>query len=64
MLSKKEFIKEEKEYAKMLGMSLSEYEDLNNNSKIPKFNSKNKYDDNILKQLGLTSKDLKRKSII
>ena len=63
MLNEKEFLKEEKECADLLGMNLQEYRKYVNNTKVPTDQSKNKkrgtYDNSILKKLGLSIKDLK-----
>lgn len=61
MMNEKQFIESQKECAAMLGMSLSEYEKYCNNSKITPKDNKNipKYDNSILKKLGLSIKDLK-----
>ena len=67
MMSKKQFIKSQKECASMLGMSLSEYQKYCKDLKVPKQllneekNEKIKHDNSILKFLGLTPKDLKIK---
>ena len=61
MFSKKEFLKEEKDCAYMLGMSLEEYREYVNNTKVPtkKDNqAKREYDNSILTKLGLSSSDL------
>ena len=66
MLSKKEFLVEEKECADMLGMSLEEYRKYTNNTKIPTNNSQNKkvYDNSILTKFGLSSNDLKTRKVL
>lgn len=66
MMSKKQFIKSQMDCASILGMSLSEYEDYCKDLKVPKEALKQnkktrKYDNSILKSLGLTPKDLKMK---
>jgi len=61
MMSEKQFIESQKECASMLGMSLSEYQEYCKNLKVPKLQKNAKYDNNILKSLGLTPKDLKIK---
>lgn len=66
MMSEEEFIESQKDCARMLGMTLEEYEDSCKNIKISKeiINAKNiksKDDYKFFKFLGLTSKDLKRK---
>ena len=60
MLNEKEFLKEEKDCANLLGMSIEEYRNYVKNVKVPtkKFN-KTKYDNSILKCLGLSANDLK-----
>ena len=65
MFSEKEFINEEKDCAKMLGMSLEEYRQYISNTKISaKITNKcRKYDNKILDKLGLTSKDLKKRKV-
>ena len=62
MLNEKEFLKEEKECASLLGMNLSEYRKYVKNTKVP--NAKNhvkkrNYDNSILQSLGLSVSDLK-----
>lgn len=60
MLNSKEFLKEEKDCATMLGMTLEEYRNYVKNTKVPnKKVVKSKKNDDILFKLGLTSKDLK-----
>ena len=61
MLNEKEFFKEEKECAALLGMSSEEYRAYVKNTKIPNINKskKRKYDNSILKTLGLSINDLK-----
>ena len=64
MLNSKEFLKEEKDCATMLGMTLEEYRNYVKNTKVPKkkiSNSKDK--DDILLKLGLSSKDLKIRKV-
>lgn len=67
MMSEKQFIKSQKDCAKMLGMSLSEYDNYCKNLKVnkqtlsEKKDEKEKFDNNILNFLGLTTKDLKTK---
>ena len=63
MMSEKEFIESQKDCAKMLGMTLEEYEEFCKDTKIPKEilktrNRKRKYDNSLLKYLGLTPKNL------
>ena len=67
MFSKKEFLKEEKDCADMLEMSLEEYCEYVNNTKVPtkKDNQgKRKYDNSILTKLGLSSSDLKNRKVL
>lgn len=67
MFSKKEFLKEEKDCTDMLGMSLEEYREYVNNTKVPtkKDNQgKRKYDNSILTKLGLSSSDLKNRKVL
>ena len=63
MLNEKEFLKEEKECASLLGMSIEEYRVYVNTTKVPTSHIKKKqrgtYDNSILKGLGLSIKDLK-----
>lgn len=62
MLNKREFLKEEKECANMLGMNLEEYRKSIKSAKASNKNSKNKnykYDNSILKKLGLSKSNLK-----
>ena len=61
MMTEKQFIESQKECASMLGMSLSEYQDYCKNVKISPANKKDipKYDNSILKKLGLSINDLK-----
>jgi len=63
MFSKKEMIKEEKDCAAMLGMTMKEYHNYVKNTKVPtkKDNKNNKYDNTILSKFGLTTNDLKRR---
>jgi len=66
MLNEKEFFKEENDCAKLLGKNLDEYRrDIKNTKIFPKKQTKKrKYDNSILKFLGLTIGDLKlRKEI-
>lgn len=66
MLSRKEFLKEEKECADMLGLTLKEYRESLKNIKVKKNeeNIKQKYDNSILNFLGLSSNDLKRRKVL
>lgn len=61
MMTKKQFLESQKECASMLGMSLSEYQNDCKKVKITHRNSKDipKYDNSILKKLGLNISDLK-----
>lgn len=66
MLSKKNFIQEQKDCASMLGISLEEYKKSLKNIKAPKKEKKSKnikYDNSILKFLGLDETMLKKKSV-
>ena len=67
MMSEKQFIESQKECAKMLGMSLSEYENYCKDLKVPKqtlnneeLDEKTEYDNSVLTNLGLTPNDLKK----
>lgn len=65
MIHKNELIKEQKDCANMLGMSLNEYQDSLKNTKVPvkeKDISKVVYDNSILKSLGIKEKMLKKKN--
>ena len=63
-MNKKEYILEEKDCAKMLGMSLEEYRVSIETVVAPRFERENKEkqkkDDDILKQLGIDKKILKK----
>ena len=62
MLNNKEFLKEEKDCASLLGMSLQEYREYVKNTKVPTTKKKEKvkkYDNSILKFFGLSTNDLK-----
>lgn len=59
ILSKKQFMSEEKECAEMLGMTLKEYRNNLKNTKAFVHCSDKKQDNSILKSLGLSQKDLK-----
>lgn len=67
MMSEKQFIESQKECAKMLGMSLSEYENYCKDLKVSKqtlneeLDEKTEYDNSVLTTLGLTPVDLKNK---
>ncbi len=65
MLTSREFLKEEKECAAMLGMTLEEYRNYVKDTKVPnkKVNSSKKGKDDILAKLGLTKKDLKIRKV-
>ena len=67
MMSEKQFIESQKECAKILGMSLSEYENYCKDLKVPKqtlnneeLDEKTEYDNSVLTNLGLTPNDLKK----
>lgn len=65
MIHKNELIKEQKDCANMLGISLNEYQDSLKNTKVPvkeKDISKVVYDNSILKSLGIKEKMLKKKN--
>lgn len=68
MLDKKQFIEEEKDCASMLGLTLKEYRKRLKNIKVNNFNKRNetnkKYDNSILKSLGLSEKDLKLRTVL
>lgn len=60
--NKEQFIREQKEYASLLGIPYDRYVEINNKIKIteePK-RAKNSFNDDILERLNLTSKDLKK----
>lgn len=62
MISKKELIKEQKDCADMLGMSLSEYQRSLRETKVPvKDTTKVTYDNSILKDLGINEEMLKKR---
>lgn len=66
MLTKKQFLQEEKDCASMLGLTLEEYRESLKNIKAPsKENTTSKvdYDNSILKELGLSENMLKKKSL-
>lgn len=68
MMNEKEFLESQKDCASMLGMTLKEYETFCKNTKISprvkqQSNQKKKYDNSILKKLGLKVSDLKMKEI-
>lgn len=60
MLKKEQFLKEKKEFAEMLGMSLEEYENYCKQNKInTKLDiEKVQHDNSVLEKLGLSNKDL------
>lgn len=62
MLSKKQFIEEEKDCAAMLGLTLKEYRQDLKNTKVhnTESNEKTIYNNSILYKLGLSEKDLKK----
>ena len=66
MFNEQDFLKEEKRCAKLLGMTLEEYKKYKNNVKVPakKKQQTKKYDNSILKKLGLEIGDLKRRKVI
>lgn len=66
MLSKKQFIEEEKDCAAMLGLTLKEYRQDLKNTKVHNTESKRKkvYDNSILYKLGLSEKDLKKRRAV
>ena len=67
MLSKKQFIEEEKDCAAMLGLTLDKYRQNLKETKVhhpEEKESKKKYDNSILCKLGLSEKDLKRRKAV
>ena len=66
MLDKQQFIEEEKDCASMLGLTLKEYRKSLKNIKVNNFNNETnkKYDNSILKSLGLSEKDLKLRTVL
>lgn len=67
MLSKRQFIEEEKDCAAMLGLTLEEYRSSLKNIKVPnvqKQRKQKKYDNSILQALGLSEKDLKTRKVL
>lgn len=66
MLSKKQFIEEEKDCAAMLGLTLKEYRQDLKNTKVHNTERKRKkvYDNSILYKLGLSEKDLKKRKAV
>ncbi len=67
MLNRQQFIEEEKDCASMLGLTLKEYRKSLKNIKVHNYNKKNstnkKYNNSILKSLGLSEKDLKHRGV-
>ena len=66
MLSKRQFIEEEKDCAAMLGLTLEEYRQDLKNTKVHNVESKRKklHDNSILRKLGLSETDLKRRKVV
>lgn len=66
MLSKKQFIEEEKDCAAMLGLTLKEYRQDLKSTKGHNTESKRKkvYGNSILYKLGLSEKDLKKRKAV
>lgn len=67
MLSKRQFIEEEKDCAVMLGLTLKEYRKNIKEAKVHNVEKNNKettYDNSILYRLGLTEKDLKKRKVL
>ncbi len=66
MLSKKQFIEEEKDCAAMLGLTLKEYRQDLKNTRVHnvKVTAKKQHDNSILCKLGLSEKDLKRRKVV
>ena len=62
MLTEEEFLKEEKECADLIGITLKEYRNSLKSIKIipRKHNKKGRYDNSVLYKLGLREKDLKK----
>ena len=62
MITEEEFLKEEKECADLIGITLKEYRNSLKSIKIipQKDNKKGGYDNSVLYKLGLTEKDLKK----
>ncbi len=64
-MNQKELLESQKECASMLGISLKDYLNLCKNTKIKKIKEKRrKYDNSILYELGLTEKDLLKRTRI
>lgn len=64
MISKKQFIREQKDCADMLGMSLKEYQEYIKNTKIVNKNEENEkvtYDNSFLKSFGVGEEILKKR---
>jgi len=66
MLTEKEFQREEKQCADLLGMSLKDYRKYVRETRIVTKEQKTnyKYDNSILSKLGLSSNDLKTRKIL
>lgn len=67
MLSKRQFIEEEKDCAAMLGLTLKEYrQDLKTTKvrDVERKETKKAYDNSILYKLGLSENDLKRRKVV
>ena len=68
MLDKRQFLKEEKDCASMLGLTLEEYrkslKKIKSNKQLEKDMKNRKYDNSILKVLGLSDQDLKRRKVL
>ena len=62
MITEEEFLKEEKECADLIGITIKEYRNSLKSIKIipQKDNKKGGYDNSVLNKLGLTEKDLKK----
>ncbi len=59
-MNRKEYIKSQKDCADSLGEKYEDYEKSLKNIKRTKFKCSSKKDDKILRELGLTKKDLKK----
>lgn len=66
ILSKKQFIEEEKDCAAMLGLTLKEYRQDLKSTKVhnTESNEKTIYNNSILYKLGLSEKDLKKRKTV
>ena len=67
MLSKRQFIEEEKDCAAMLGLTLKEYRQDLKTTKVRNVESKETkkaHDNSILCKLGLSENDLKRRKVV